>query len=259
MFNEELIVGKVAARNAGKILMKYFSNSNKQVQYKSLNNPVTIADYEADQYLSDFIGGEFPNDGWLSEETVDTDERLNKSRVWIVDPLDGTKEFIEGVPHFSVSIALVEDGYPVIGIIYNPYTEEMFYAEKDKGAFLNGSNITISKKEQLQEAVITVSRSEYKKKLWKKYRNNFSAIEPIGSVAYKLGLVGANRYDIFSTIAPKNEWDVCAGDCIVREAGGVFKTINDKNILYNQKKTLVRDPTIATNSILFNSVSDLLY
>jgi len=259
MFSEELIAGKVAARNAGKILMKYFSYSNKQVKYKSFNNPVTIADYEADRYLLDFIGGEFPDDGWLSEETVDTKERLNKSRVWIVDPLDGTKEFIEGVPHFSVSIALVEDGYPVVGIIYNPYTEEMFSAQKDKGASFNGSNITISKKEQLKEASITVSRSEYRKKLWEKYSDNFGSIEPIGSVAYKLGLVGANKYDIFSTIAPKNEWDICAGDCIVREAGGLVKTINDKNIIYNQKKTLVTDPIIATNSILFNSVTDLLY
>ena len=259
MFSEELIAGKVAARNAGKILMKYFSDSNKQVKYKSFNNPVTIADYEADRYLLDFIGGEFPDDGWLSEETVDTKERLNKSRVWIVDPLDGTKEFIEGVPHFSVSIALVEDGYPVVGIIYNPYTEEMFSAEKDKGASFNGSNINISKKEQLNEASITVSRSEYRKKLWEKYSDNFCSIEPIGSVAYKLGLVGANKYDIFSTIAPKNEWDICAGDCIVREAGGLVKTINDKNIIYNQKKTLVTDPIIATNSILFNSVTDLLY
>ena len=259
MFNEELIAGKVAARNAGKILMKYFSASDKKVQYKSLNNPVTIADHEADQYLSDFIGGEFPDDGWLSEETVDTKARLEKSRVWIVDPLDGTKEFIEGVPHFSISIALVKDGHPVIGIVYNPYTEEMFYAEKDKGAYLNGKNVKISMKEKLKDSSIVVSRSEYRKKLWNEYEENFSLIEPIGSVAYKLGLVGANKYDIFSTVAPKNEWDICAGDCIIKEAGGVFKTINDKNIIYNQKKTLVTDPIIATNSTLFNGVSDLLY
>ena len=259
MFNEELIAGKVAARNAGKILMKYFSDSNKQIKYKSVNNPVTIADYEADKYIADFIGGEFPDDGWLSEETVDTEARLSKSRVWIVDPLDGTKEFIEGVPHFSVSIALVQDGYPVIGIVYNPHTKEMFYAEKGKGAFLNGKNVSISNKEQLNKASITVSRSEYKKKLWSEHSNTFSSIEPIGSVAYKLGLVGANKYDIFATLAPKNEWDICAGDCIVREAGGLVKTINDENIIYNQKKTLVTDPIIATNSILFNSISDLLY
>ena len=259
MFNEELIAGKVAARNAGKILMKHFSASDKKVKYKSLNNPVTIADHEADQYLSEFIGGEFPDDGWLSEETVDTKERLEKSRVWIVDPLDGTKEFIEGIPHFSISIALVEDGHPVIGIVYNPCTEEMFYAEKEKGSYLNGSNVKISIKEKLIDSSIVVSRSEYRKKLWDAYKENFSEINPIGSVAYKLGLVGANQYDIFSTVAPKNEWDICAGDCIIKEAGGVFKTINDKNIIYNQKKTLVTDPIIATNSTLFNRVSDLLY
>jgi myo-inositol-1(or 4)-monophosphatase len=259
MFGEELIAGKVAARNAGKILMKYFSDADKQVKYKSFNNPVTIADHEADQYIADFIGGEFPDDGWLSEETVDTPDRLKKSRVWIVDPLDGTKEFIEGVPHFSVSIALVEDGYPVVGVIYNPYTKEMFSAEKNKGTSYNGSKVMISQKEKLNDSSITVSRSEYRKKLWEVYNDDFGLIEPVGSVAYKLGLVGANKYDIFSTLAPKNEWDICAGDCIVREAGGLVKTINNKNIIYNQKKTLVTDPIIATNSILFNSVSDLLY
>jgi myo-inositol-1(or 4)-monophosphatase len=117
----------------------------------------------------------------------------------------------------------------------------------------------ISQKEKLNDSSITVSRSEYRKKLWEVYNDDFGLIEPVGSVAYKLGLVGANKYDIFSTLAPKNEWDICAGDCIVREAGGLVKTINNKNIIYNQKKTLVTDPIIATNSILFNSVSDLLY
>ena len=104
MFNEELIAAKVAARNAGKILMKYYKSEDNKVKMKGIDNPVTIADNEADEYLSDFLIGEFPNDGWLSEETVDTEKRLSKNRVWIVDPLDGTKEFIEGIPHFSVSI-----------------------------------------------------------------------------------------------------------------------------------------------------------
>ncbi|MFL2490428.1 MAG: inositol monophosphatase family protein [Candidatus Neomarinimicrobiota bacterium] len=91
MFNEELIAAKVAARNTGKILIKHLNVDDKNIEYKSKDSPVTIADHEADQYLSDFIGGEFPHDGWLSEETVDTEERLEKKRTWIVDPLDGTK------------------------------------------------------------------------------------------------------------------------------------------------------------------------
>ena len=104
MFNQELIAAKVAARNAGKILMKYYKSEDNEVKMKGIDNPVTIADNEADKYLSEFLIGEFPDDGWLSEETVDTKKRLSKNRVWIVDPLDGTKEFIEGIPHFSVSI-----------------------------------------------------------------------------------------------------------------------------------------------------------
>jgi myo-inositol-1(or 4)-monophosphatase len=142
MFNEELIAAKVAARNAGKILMKYY-------------NPVTIADNEADEYISDFLIGEFPDDGWLSEETVDTKERLKKNRVWIVDPLDGTKEFIEGIPHFSVSIALVKDEHPVVGVIYNPATNEMFSCQKGKGVY--GSHIVMTLNLLILLAVLHIS------------------------------------------------------------------------------------------------------
>ena len=259
MYNDELISAKVAARNAGKILMKYYQSDNKEVKMKGVDNPVTIADNEADQYLCDFLTGEFPNDGWLSEETVDTDERLNKDRVWIVDPLDGTKEFIEGIPHFSVSIGLVYNSEPVVGVIYNPATDEMFSCQKGKGVYLNGNKVIASKKNLLIDSKITVSRSELKRNEWEPYKNNFKSIDPIGSVAYKLALVSAGKYDIFATVAPKNEWDICAGDCLISEAGGVFKTINDKKIIYNQKKTLVTDTIIATNSILFEGVSDLLF
>lgn len=240
MFNEELIAAKVAARNAGKILMKYYKSEDNKVKMKGIDNPVTIADNEADEYLSDFLIGEFPNDGWLSEETVDTEERLSKDRVWIVDPLDGTKEFIEGIPHFSVSIAMVYDGHPVVGVIYNPATDEMFSCQKNKGVYLNGKKVNVGQKTNLLDASITVSRSELKRKEWEPYRNDFKSINPIGSVAYKLALVSSGNYDIFTTIAPKNEWDICAGDCLISEAGGVFKTINDKKIIYNQKKHLLQ-------------------
>ena len=259
MYNEELISAKVAARNAGKILMKYYQSDKNEVKMKGVDNPVTIADNEADQYLSNFLMGEFPNDGWLSEETVDTEERLNRDRVWIVDPLDGTKEFIEGIPHFAVSIGFVYKGEPVVGVIYNPATDEMFSSQKGKGVYLNGNKVIASQKNHLIDSSITVSRSEFKRNEWEPFRNDFKSIKPIGSVAYKLALVSAGEYEIFATIAPKNEWDICAGDCLISEAGGVFKTINDKKIIYNQKKTLVTDTIIATNSILFEGVSDLLF
>ena len=247
------------AIKAGEEILKYY-NDDIEVTHKDDSSPLTKADLASNKIILNALHELDRTIPILSEESlVEWNQRKNWTKYWLVDPLDGTKEFIEGIPHFSISIALVKDGSPVIGIIYNPYTEEMFYAEKDKGAYLNGSNVKISVKEKLIDSSIVVSRSEYRKKLWNEYKESFSAIESIGSVAYKLGLVSANKYDIFSTVAPKNEWDICAGDCIIREAGGVFKTINDKNIIYNQKKTLVTDPIIATNSILFNSVSDLLY
>ena len=259
MFNEELIAAKVASRNAGKILMDFYSKNEKEIELKGIDNPVTIADKKADKYLYNFISGEFPDYGWLSEETVDTKERLSKDRVWIVDPLDGTKEFIEGVPHFAVSIALVENGEPVVGVIYNPAKNEMFSCQKGKGIYFNEDKMKISSKKSLAESSIIVSRSEIKRNEWEPYKDKFKTINPIGSVAYKLALVSAGKYDIFATVAPKNEWDICAGDCLVNEAGGVFKTINDKKIIYNQKKTLVTDTIIATNSTLFEGVSDLLF
>ena len=249
MFNEELIAAKVAARNAGKILMKYYKSEDNKVKMKGIDNPVTIADNEADEYLSDFLIGEFPNDGWLSEETVDTEERLSKDRVWIVDPLDGTKEFIEGIPHFSVSIAMVYDGHPVVGVIYNPATNEMFSCQKGKGVYLNGNKVNASQKTNLLDASITVSRSEVKRKEWEPYRNDFKSINPIGSVAYKLALVSSGNYDIFTTIAPKNEWDICAGNCIINEAGGKLIDLNGAPRLYNQDDTLITPGLIAGDSI----------
>ena len=227
MYNEELISAKVAARNAGKILMKYYQSDKNEVKMKGVDNPVTIADNEADQYLCNFLMGEFPNDGWLSEETVDTEERLNRDRVWIVDPLDGTKEFIEGIPHFAVSIGFVYKGEPVVGVIYNPATDEMFSSQKGKGVYLNGNKVIASQKNHLIDSSITVSRSEFKRNEWEPFSNDFKSIKPIGSVAYKLALVSAGEYEIFATIAPKNEWDICAGDCLISEAGGCLLYTSD--------------------------------
>ena len=105
----------------------------------------------------------------------------------------------------------------------------------------------------MSDSSIVVSRSEYRKKLWDEYKEDFSAIKPIGSVAYKLGLVGANQYDIFSTVAPKNEWDICAGHCLINEAGGKLLTIEGKGITYNNADTLITPGLVAGNESVVNS------
>ena len=118
---------RFAAVQAGQEIMKYF-DTDLDIRYKSYRNPVTDADLAADKIIHDLLTDAYPDYGWLSEETIDSPDRLSKEFTWVVDPLDGTKEFIEGVPHYVVSIGLVQNGNPVLGVLYNPVTEEMFHA-----------------------------------------------------------------------------------------------------------------------------------
>ena len=163
----------------------------------------------------------------------------------MVDPLDGTKEFIEGVPHFVVSIALVENGQPILGVLYNPVTTETFTAAKDHGAFLDGEKINCSEKENINEMVILNSRSETRRGLWEPFKSTFKELKAIGSVAYKLGLTAAGRADIFASLRPKNEWDICAGNCIINEAGGKLIDLNGNTRDYNSPNTLITPGLIA--------------
>ena len=237
--------------------MSYY-NTDYEIKDKGYHNPVTTADHAADTLLKKTLMAARPDYGWLSEETVDSPARLSKERVWVVDPLDGTKEFIEGVPNFVVSVALVENGYPVVGVLYNPVTKEMFTAEKSKGAFLNDAPILCSTKESVSEMVILNSRSETRRGLWKSYDGIFGKLKAIGSVAYKLGLTAAGKADIFASLRPKNEWDICAGNCIINEAGGKLIDLNGHQRLYNQKNTLISPGLVAGEIIAVDKTYNVL-
>jgi len=253
--NNELKSVIDAAKEAGSIIMKYYK-SKYEIRDKSYHNPVTTADQATDKYLRETLTKAYPEYGWLSEETVDSKERLSHSRTWVVDPLDGTKEFIEGVPHFVVSIALVEEGEPIIGVLYNPASKELFTASKGSGAFLNGEKLSCSREKDFKNMVILNSRSETRNGLWEPYSMDFKEQRAIGSVAYKLGLTSASQADIFASLRPKNEWDICAGHCILREAGGEMVNLEGKSITYNNEKTLITPGLIASNTdILRDSIN----
>ena len=253
----ELNIAKDAAFEAGSIIMSYY-NTDYEIKDKGYHNPVTTADHAADTLLKKTLMAARPDYGWLSEETVDSPARLSKERVWVVDPLDGTKEFIEGVPNFVVSVALVENGYPVVGVLYNPVTKEMFTAAKSEGAFLNDKPILCSTKESVSEMVILNSRSETRRGLWKPYDGIFGKLKAIGSVAYKLGLTAAGKADIFASLRPKNEWDICAGNCIINEAGGKLIDLNGHQRLYNQKNTLISPGLVAGEIIAVDKTYNVL-
>lgn len=242
--NSDLSIAKTAAIEAGGIILNYYK-ADYEIKDKGYHNPVTTADNAADTRLKEILMVARPNYGWLSEETVDSPERLTKDRVWIVDPLDGTKEFIEGVPHFVVSVALVENGNPIVGVLYNPVTAETFTAAKGEGAELNGEKIQCATKDNVGNMVILNSRSETRRGLWAPYDGTFGELRAIGSVAYKLGLTAAGQADIFASLRPKNEWDICAGNCIINEAGGKLIDLKGNRVVFNQEKTLIEPGLIA--------------
>ena len=241
-----------AALQAGSILLKYYKNSY-EIRDKSYHNPVTTADHEADAFLKKFLMTATPEFGWLSEETVDSPHRLDQDYVWIVDPLDGTKEFIEGVPHFVTSIGLVYQGRPILGVLYNPVTKEMIRTDEEGKVWYQDKQATLCQETELKNVGCLNSRSETRRGLWKPWADEFKTLIPIGSVAYKLGLVAAGQQDFFVTLRPKNEWDVCAGHALLNALGGNMKTTRGREIIYNQENTVIKPGMTGGNTVLVDA------
>jgi len=240
---------------AGAVIMGYF-RSSYAVKDKSPDNPVTDADYAADKLLKQRLTARLPEAGWLSEETVDRPDRLMCERVWIVDPLDGTKEFIMGIPEFSVSVALVENGMPVLGVIYNPPADELFYGTRTGGIFLNGSRVRVTERTQAEGALIDASRTEWNNGELKPFEDLFQ-IRLRGSTAYKLARVAAGLCDASWSRGPKNEWDVCAGALLVTAAGGRCVTLNNEPFSFNRPDTRLNG-FIADNGRLHERMIEIL-
>ncbi len=254
---KELDAAKQAAQEAGQIIRSYYQKVY-QTSYKEgyrdesgiKINPVTEVDLKSNEKIQEVLKGTFPDYGWLSEETKDSEERFHKKRVWIVDPLDGTKEFIGGIPEFTVSIGLVEDGIPVVGVIYNPITEELFWASKGGGSFCGDQRLQCSRQEHLPSVRLIVSRSEYQKGKTESFKSLVSEIIPLGSSAYKLGVLAQGRGDLYLSHHPLSEWDICGGHLILQEAGGILLDFNGKEIKYNQKRVETGGGILAGNEAL---------
>src|SRR6202522_1465528 len=235
--SQELLERIHAALEAARAVLNRFTPGAIAAEYKVGHDPVTEADRAVDDILRKTLvrSGE----GWLSEETVDDLTRLDKQRVWVVDPLDGTREFVQGIPEFCVSIAMVEDGVPIAGGICNPATGELILGSRDSGITYNGEPVQPSQRKDLHGALVLASRSEVKRGEWKQFESAEFNIRPMGSVAYKLGLVAAGRADLTFTLVPKNEWDVAAGAALVESAGGWVLKLDHSALRCNQKDPLI--------------------
>jgi len=226
-----------AALDAASQIFERFTPGAVETEYKAGHDPVTEADRAVDAVLRENLLRD--GEGWLSEETADNPLRLDKTRVWIVDPLDGTREFVKGLPEFCVSIGYVENGKPVAGGIYNPATKETFIGAIDTGVLYNGKPARASQRTSLDGALILASRSEVKRGEWKPFENGSFKVQAMGSVAYKLALVAAGLADITFTLTPKNEWDVAAGAALVKSAGGFVSTLERTDLIANRRDPLL--------------------
>lgn len=225
------------ALSAAREVFARFTPGAIETDYKIGRDPVTEADRAIDAVMRRNLLRD--GEGWLSEESADDLSRLDKKRVWIVDPLDGTREFVAGIPEFCVSIGFVEDGRPVAGGICNPATSETIIGAIDVGITYNGKPAHPSQRPVLKGSLILASRSEIKRGEWQQFQNGEYQVRPMGSVAYKLALVAAGKADVTFTLTPKNEWDVAAGAALVQSAGGFVAALDNAPLRCNNRDPLL--------------------
>ena len=253
-YSQEMEIAERAAWEAGSIIMRWYGN-HYRIEEKGKGNPVTTADLEANSKIRELVRGKFPGDGWLSEEDKDTTQRLGSSRVWVVDPIDGTKEFIEGVPQFAVSIGFVVKGQPKLAVVYNPAQKLFYRAVAGGGAYLNDRPIHVTSQQEMQGALLLVSRSEPQRKF--QVFAEACRLQPIGSIAFRLAKVAGGEGDGTLTFRSLHEWDVCAGVLIVEEAGGLVTDGAGDRLVFNRRETRYRG-IVASNRILGRTLQRLL-
>ncbi len=239
-------VSKKAILEAGQIAISH--KDSITVQYKSENQPVTNVDIKIDNFLKSFLKKNTPSYGWISEESSDDGSRFSSEFFWCVDPIDGTRSYINKKPEYTISLALIKKNEPIMGLVLNPETKELFFAEKNKGAFCNEKKIKVNQNRDLYSSKYGISTSEINK--IKKYKcfNQDNTIK-MGSIAYKIALVAKGTIDIAISFTKKNDWDIAAADLILREAGGCLKNISGNKTIYNGSQMQV-DSVLASNVVL---------
>jgi myo-inositol-1(or 4)-monophosphatase len=244
-----------AARRAGAAIRGYYQ-SEYTVRDKGEDNPVTDADVASNRILDAELRAVDPDAGWLSEESVADLGWHTRPRAWIVDPLDGTREFTKGIPEFVVAVAYAVGGEARVGVLFNPVTGELFSGIVGVGAWLDGAPARPSAQATLAGARIVCSRSEMEKGLFAAWAGQLTPVA-VGSVAYKLGLVAAGRADASFTPRPRNAWDVAAGAAIVTAAGGRVTDRHGRPYRFDDAEPR-QDGVCATNGALHDSVLALM-
>lgn len=243
MYELALKVAKEAAVLAGIRIMEIY-NSDYKIEYKADDSPLTCADREADEIIIKHIKASFPDHSILSEESADNLKRLDESYCWIVDPVDGTKEFINHTDEFTVNIALVKNKKPILGVIYVPVSEELYYAGYETGSYYEkDGKVTKNEVSQRTEKLRILSSKYHKSEafldLVEANADRISMVESVGS-SLKGCLISRGLAEGYYRFGLTCEWDTAAVQIIVEEAGGIFKQLDHSEMLYNRKDTLNR-------------------
>ncbi|MFP3921435.1 MAG: inositol monophosphatase family protein [Dichotomicrobium sp.] len=237
-----------AVATAGTTALRYFRRDTP-VYRKPDGSEVTDADLAVDAQLRDALCGPRPGYGWLSEESADDLARLEAERIWIVDPIDGTRAFIQDRDQWVIAAALVEAGAPVAAAIYNAARDELFTACRGDGAELNGAPIHVTGRNDLHGARILTPRGVARRAGWHEPGEPEVETSFVYSIAYRMGLVAAGRFDGLISTGEKSEWDVAAGTLIVQEAGGLATSVAGAPYEFNKREP-VCSGTVAASPAL---------
>jgi 3'(2'), 5'-bisphosphate nucleotidase len=258
-FADELETAINMAHRAGVAIMDFYNTSFVVEEKLGLDNytePVTEADRRASEIIVAGLEGNFPGDGILSEELTDTSERLALKRAWIIDPIDGTYGFVERTGDFAVQIGLAVEGEAILGVVYEPLVERLFWAVKGEGTWLElpaqaPQKLHVSDKTRFSEMIVAASRSHYnpRQQRLKKYFGFKNEIRR-GSVGVKIGLLAMQESDVYINFSPRTKhWDTCAPQIILEEAGGAMTDLYGAKIRYNTPDVQNYNGIVSTNGI----------
>jgi 3'(2'), 5'-bisphosphate nucleotidase len=259
MLEKELEVAVKLAEKAAAAIMNFYESDVEVITKTTIDNntePVTIADQIASKIIVEGLIEVFPNDGILSEEEVDTDVRLSKARVWMIDPLDGTQGFINRNGDFAVQIGLTANGEVILGVVLLPFRRTLYFASKGNGAFVSEPDqppkrLQVSDNTRFNEMTIAVSR-DHRSPRMNILHEHFDFKDEVqrGSVGLKIGLIATQTCDLYIHLSPRTkQWDSAAPEIIINEAGGKLTDLFGEKIVYNTKDVFNYNGILATNGV----------
>ena len=266
-YNRELSIAIELAREAGAAILDLYEGPLNIEQKADADDrePVTQADKLANELIVQRLQSEFPQDGILAEESIDTSRRLSKQRVWMIDPLDGTTGFIEGNGDFAVQIGLTENGQCVLGVVYQPLTGVLYRAVGGGGTWIERPGFEperahVSNHEEISTMKLAASRSHRSPRMDQVVRA-FGLKEEVrrGSVGIKIGLLVEQQCDLYVHLSPRTkQWDTCAPEIILREAGGSISDLFGRPLSYNKAEVQNSNGVVASNGVAHQSIIESL-